>query len=105
MSALEGSGSRRNAESGGARWLLIIAVLVLAGIVIAGVIPRRHAEADLKKTTDQLAVPTVEVMQPKKGAPTTEIVLPGNIEAFSDSPIYSRTDGYLKSGISTSVRT
>lgn len=100
MSALEGpgegSGSRsRNAESGSARWLLIIAVLVLVGIVIAGVIPRRRAEADLKKTTDQLAIPTVEVMLPKKGAPTTEIVLPGNIEAFSDSPIYSRTDGYL----------
>jgi RND family efflux transporter MFP subunit len=30
------------------------------------------------------------------GAPETEIVLPGNIQAFADSPIYARTNGYLK---------
>ena len=87
---------RAKNQAGRASWLLIVVVLVLAGIVVAGILPRRRAQADLEKTTDQLAIPAVTVMQPKRGAPQTEVVLPGNIEAFSDSPIYSRTDGYLK---------
>src|SRR5690242_1929145 len=74
----------------------IIGLLVVAAIVVAGIVPRMRAEKELKATTDELAVPTVVVTQPREGAPQTEIVLPGNIEAFTDSPIYSRTNGYLK---------
>jgi RND family efflux transporter MFP subunit len=89
-------GLERDREAGRAGIGLIIALLVLAGIVIAGVVPRMRARAALRTSTNQLAVPTVEVVQPKEGSPQTEIVLPGTIEAFVDSPIYSRTDGYLK---------
>src|SRR5258707_5671543 len=35
------------------------------------------------------------VVFPREGAPTQEIVLPGNTQAFSDAPIYARTSGYL----------
>jgi multidrug efflux pump subunit AcrA (membrane-fusion protein) len=38
----------------------------------------------------------VAVVFPQKGAPTQEIVLPGNTQAFSDAPIYARTSGYLE---------
>ena len=38
----------------------------------------------------------MDVIQPKPGAPHQEIVLPGNIQAFTDAPIYARTNGYLK---------
>ncbi len=43
-----------------------------------------------------MAAPTVLVIQPKRGAPSQEILLPGNIQAFVDAPIYARTNGYLK---------
>ncbi|MGA8366590.1 MAG: efflux RND transporter periplasmic adaptor subunit [Candidatus Acidiferrales bacterium] len=77
--------------------LVAIAILiVVACIVIAGVIPRLRARAALRAETYDLAVPTVSAIHPKLGAPETEIVLPGNIQAFIDSPIYARTDGYLK---------
>ncbi|HXQ26374.1 MAG TPA: efflux RND transporter periplasmic adaptor subunit [Candidatus Acidoferrales bacterium] len=75
---------------------VIVALLIVAAIVVAGVIPRWNARAALKKATNDLAVPTVSVIHPKLGAPQTEIVLPGNIQAFTDSPIYARTNGYLK---------
>src|ERR1700683_1652576 len=75
---------------------IILALLVIGAIVVAGVLPRLHARAALKDRTNDLAVPTVNVMHPKLGAPQTEIVLPGNIQAFTDSPIYARTNGYLK---------
>ena len=42
------------------------------------------------------AEPTVAVLHPKRGAPVEEILLPGNIQAFVEAPIYARTNGYLK---------
>src|SRR5580704_4531577 len=77
-------------------WIAIIVLLILAGVVISGIIPREKAKAALRTETYDLAIPTVSVMHPKMGSPQTEIVLPGNIQAFSDSPIYARTNGYLK---------
>ncbi len=75
---------------------LVIALMIVAGIVIAGVLPRRKAAAALKAETNELAIPTVSVVHPKLGSLQTEIVLPGNVQAFTDSPIYARTNGYLK---------
>ena len=69
---------------------------VVAVVVIAGVIPRFKARAALKTETRDLAIPTVAAIHPKLGDPRTEIVLPGNMQAFTDSPIYARTNGYLK---------
>jgi RND family efflux transporter MFP subunit len=83
-------------RSGRGIWIAIIVLLVVAGVVIAGIIPRERAKAALRTETYDLAVPTVTVIHPKIGAPLQEIVLPGNIQAFIDSPIYARTNGYLK---------
>lgn len=83
-------------RSGRGVWAAIIVLLIVAGVVIAGIVPREKAKAALKTETYDLAVPTVVAIHPKLGAPQTEIVLPGNIQAFIDSPIYARTNGYLK---------
>ena len=76
--------------------IAVVALLIVAAVVIAGVLPRLKARAALKTATYENAIPTVQVIRPKMGAPEAEIVLPGNIQAFNDSPIYARTDGYLK---------
>jgi RND family efflux transporter MFP subunit len=75
--------------------IAIVMVIIVAGVVVAGIVPRERAKAALKNETYNLAVPTVSVIHPKLGAPAQEIVLPGTIQAFVDSPIYARTDGYL----------
>ena len=51
----------------------------------------------VRAETAQMAVPSVSVVSPQRTAPTQEIVLPGNVQPFISSPIYSRTNGYLKS--------
>jgi len=43
-----------------------------------------------------VAVQAVSVVSPKQTAPAQEIILPGNVQPFITSPIYSRTNGYLK---------
>jgi len=78
-------------------WLTaLVAFLIVAGLFVAGLLPRVRARATLRKDTAQLAVPTVLVVQPKRAAPGQEIVLPANVQAFKDAPIYARTNGYLK---------
>jgi RND family efflux transporter MFP subunit len=75
--------------------LAVIALLLIAAIV-AGVISRHHAEHQLEETTVQEAVPTVSVTYPNGGHITSELSLPGATQAYVDTPIYSRTNGYLK---------
>jgi RND family efflux transporter MFP subunit len=76
--------------------ILLITVVVVGFLVISGIIPRLRSRKALAAETNQLAAPTVLVVQPKRGAPSQEILLPGNIQAFVDAPIYARTNGYLK---------
>jgi RND family efflux transporter MFP subunit len=84
--------------SAGRRALVAVAVffLVAIGVAAISIWPRARANADLKASTKDLAVPSVLVISPKVGQPSDEVVLPGNITAFSDSPIYARTNGYLQ---------
>ena len=72
------------------------ALAVVALLIYSGIRSRAVAESRLAQRTQEAAIPTVAVVFPKEGAPTQEIVLPGNTQAFSDSPIYARTSGYLK---------
>ena len=76
--------------------ITVIVLAIIAAVVIGGIVPRLRAKEALQKETYDLAVPTVNVTHPKQGAPQTEIVLPGNMQAFTESPIYARTNGYLK---------
>src|SRR5215470_6287339 len=74
----------------------VLAFVVVAIIVITGIVPRVRARNTLRAETNQLAVPAVIVAQPKKSAPGQEVILPANIQAYRDAPIYARTNGYLK---------
>jgi RND family efflux transporter MFP subunit len=76
--------------------LLMVAVIIVIIVVIAGVVPRMRAKTALREETRKAAIPNVDVIQATKGAPHQEVVLPGNIQAFIDAPIYARTNGYLK---------
>jgi multidrug efflux pump subunit AcrA (membrane-fusion protein) len=75
----------------------IVLVVIAAVIVITGIVPRLHARTELRKSTDELAPPTVEVARPTPSQPAQEISFPSNIQAFVDAPIYARTSGYVKS--------
>jgi RND family efflux transporter MFP subunit len=77
----------------------VVLLLVVAGAVgyeiRSGILVRAAASEHLAQVTDQAATQTVSVVHPQPSAPMQEIVLPGNTQAFTDSPIYARTNGYL----------
>jgi len=79
------------------RVIVVLAVLALLALgIYRGINTRIKAAANVKQETIDMSVPTVSVVHPKRGALKDEIVLPGNIQAFTISPIYARTNGYLK---------
>ncbi len=88
--------SRRSMPRLRALLILVIAAAAVALAVISGINPRVRARAMLRDRTDRQAVPAVTTVHPKLGAPAEEVVLPGNIQAYIDAPIYARTNGYLK---------
>ncbi len=75
---------------------LLIVLAIAAALIASGIIPRLRARQVLRQQASVTAIPVVTVVHPKREAPAEEVVLPGNIQAFVDAPIYARTSGYLK---------
>jgi RND family efflux transporter MFP subunit len=96
QSSPEGFQTRSGAQPRTAIIVGGVALAVLALMIYSGIHSRAVAESRLTQRTQEAAIPTVAVVFPKEGAPTQEIILPGNTQAFSDAPIYARTSGYLK---------
>lgn len=85
-------GSYRNVVLG-----LILVLLLLVIGAVAGVLTRGKDDKDLERYTAANAAPTVDLVAPKRQGAGKEIVLPGNMQAFTLAPIYARTSGYVRS--------
>jgi len=72
----------------------VAALLVVSGSLL--LVERRSQLQALAADTEAEAVPTVAVIHPLQESETEELVLPGTLQAFVESPIYARTSGYLR---------
>ena len=79
------------------RALMVVGVALLILLVAGAItlISRASHEQALAKETEQQTIPTVAVVHPLAEKPDEELVLPGSLQAFEESPIYARTNGYL----------
>jgi RND family efflux transporter MFP subunit len=77
--------------------LLIVGVALLILLAAGGLtlLDRSSRGRALARETEQNAVPSVAVVHPLAEKPDVELVLPGSLQAFKESPIYARTNGYL----------
>jgi len=72
-----------------------VALLILLAAGAVTLISRASHERALAKETERDTIPTVAVVHPLAEKPDEELVLPGSLQAFEESPIYARTNGYL----------
>jgi len=72
--------------------LALVALLIAGGATLLGHVSHESA---LAKETEREIVPTVAVVHPVAEKSDEELVLPGSLLAYEDSPIYARTSGYL----------
>src|SRR4051794_8429874 len=89
-------GESRQAQSKRDWLLAALLVIGIIGVLVGEIRSRVKAATNLRAVTSQMAVPSVSVALPKQTEPAQEIVLPGNVQPYTSSPIYARTDGYLK---------
>ena len=75
---------------------LAIVAVVLVVIGIFTLLERREQYNALAKETETLAIPTVAVIHPTLEPSQEDLVLPSTLQAYTESPIYARTSGYLK---------
>ena len=84
-------------RGGPSRGLLItcIIVLPLAALLLIGYLPRRERLRELVTASEkeEHSLPVVNTARVRRGTPGSELVLPGNIQAITDAPIYARADG------------
>lgn len=74
--------------------VIIFILFVLA--IFFGIRGRTRHEDELKASTREASVSTVNTTYPSGGAASQDLILPGNVQAFIETPIYARTNGYLK---------
>jgi RND family efflux transporter MFP subunit len=75
--------------------LLVAGAIALGFFIYSGIRGRIEAASILKSATEEAAVTDVVVVHPKPNPPTEVITLPGGTQAYINSPIYARTNGYL----------
>ncbi|HEX4025838.1 MAG TPA: efflux RND transporter periplasmic adaptor subunit [Steroidobacteraceae bacterium] len=99
-----GRGSLPQRHLGRYGWALAALALLLA---IWGIASRVHARNALATQASSAAAPIVTTQHPTPSPSTQELILPGNVQAFFEAPIYARTSGYLRgwyADIGTHVR-
>ena len=79
-----------------ARWVIVAVVVVIVLLAAQGIWSRHDAHAALERDAEHASQTSVEVVRPQKSNAGLDLVLPGNVQAFLDTPIYARTNGYLK---------
>src|SRR5580658_3317837 len=77
--------------------LTIVGVLLLILLIAGALTLWDHATHDgaLAKETERETVPTVAVVYPQSEKPNEDLILPGSLLAYVESPIYARTNGYI----------
>ena len=94
----KGGGSAHPEKSGKSGLILfgIVAVAVVGIAVAQSLHSRVKSAAELKRSTLEDAALPFNVVHPSAVLSSGEISLPGSAQAYMDTAIYARTNGYLK---------
>jgi RND family efflux transporter MFP subunit len=92
----DGQGPPKPLSVGWALVLIFVGLGVAVLLAVLGILPRLHARTTLQDQTNLLAPPDVLTAKPTTGKTDEEVILPGALQAYIDSPVYARTSGYLR---------
>ena len=76
-------------------WFIVL-FLVFLIVGLYNILQRRSERGVLAQQTERLSVPHVAVIHATPVEADPALILPGNIQSYVESPIYARTNGYLK---------
>jgi RND family efflux transporter MFP subunit len=74
----------------------IVALVIAVAAAATGLLVRWRHEAAVKQWTVTEAVPVISFVLPRPDAKASRLILPGDIQAWFDAPIYARVNGFLQ---------
>jgi RND family efflux transporter MFP subunit len=69
--------------------------LTAAATYFLGVLPRQRASAGLEARAKEAGHPIVNIVLAGRAAAAGDLLLPANLQAIEEAPVYARTNGYL----------
>ena len=78
------------------RWGGVATLIVAIAAAAAGIMISWHHDTAVKHWTVTQAVPVVSYVMPRPDGSASRLILPGDILAWFDAPIFARVNGYLK---------
>lgn len=81
------------------RVVFLIGLVAMGAVAAAvfGVADRAKSKQEVADWSDQQAVATVRLVQPEHSSAEDELVLPGNVSAFTSGTMFARASGYVTS--------
>ena len=76
--------------------IAIILGCVFLLVLAWGLVSRLTVSRELAADTADASIPVVGIISPQENATPRSLVLPGNVKAFTQAPIYAQVSGYLK---------
>lgn len=74
---------------------IVIAAVTLAGLFLAGYLPRRHEQKSAVAAT-VAETPAVNVIHPRVDSNVRTLTLPGSLQALEATAVYARATGYVR---------
>jgi len=88
--------SQPRPQGGTLRIAGLIALAVAVAAAATGLVLRWRHEAAVTQWTVTEAVPAISFVMPRPDGEASRLILPGDIQAWFDAPIYARVNGFLK---------
>jgi RND family efflux transporter MFP subunit len=84
--------------SPGAKVMVAGAVGLFLVLLAIGIVPHLTRQREALAAVNESAVthPVVSLVHAKRGEPTSELLLPGNIQPLYSATVYARVDGYVE---------
>jgi membrane fusion protein (multidrug efflux system) len=79
------------------RVLMLVCALAIGavGLAVSGIMDRAKSRQEVANWTNAQIIPTVRVVRPESGSGEQELVLPGNVAAFTTGSLFARASGYI----------
>ena len=79
------------------RIVIVLCILAIGavGLAVSGITDRAKSRQEVAAWTNAQTIPTVRVVRPERGPGEQELVLPGNVAAFTTGSLFARASGYV----------
>jgi membrane fusion protein, multidrug efflux system len=79
------------------RIVIVLCILAIGsvGLAVSGIADRAKSRQEVAAWTNAQTIPTVRVVRPERGPGEQELVLPGNVAAFTTGSLFARASGYV----------